>query len=151
MYYIHPFPDLLTGPQEVDNGHCARLVQVAVKAPQARFWKRGPQVQSNPDMPRGIAIATFELGGTFDELKICGNVEYTNRTDHTAHAGIYYDQDASGIWVIDQWQGRGKVAMSYYKFVPSDDVPIHDGKKYYVIDGPPYMSQKLSRYSTEAA
>ena len=50
-----------------------------------------------------------------------------------------------------EWKGRGKVAMSYYKFVPSDDVPIDDGKKYYVIDGPPYLSQKLSRYSTEAA
>jgi hypothetical protein len=53
--------------------------------------------------------------------------------------------------VIDQWQGRGKVAMSYYTFVPSDDVPIHDGKKYFVIDGPPYLSQNLSRYRTEAA
>jgi hypothetical protein len=37
MYYIRPFPDVLMGPQEVDNGHCARLVQVAVKAPQARL------------------------------------------------------------------------------------------------------------------
>jgi hypothetical protein len=41
--------------------------------------------------------------------------------------------------------------MSYYKFVPFDSVPIHDSKKYYVIDGPPYLSQRLSPYSTEAA
>jgi hypothetical protein len=120
---------------------------------------------SREDTLRGIAIATFQLGGTLDELKICGNVEYTNRTDHTAHAAIYYDQDASGMCVIDQcrgpqrvrfcalgWNGRAAGgAMSYYQFVCSDDVPIHDGKKYYVIDGPPYLSQKLLRYSTEAA
>jgi hypothetical protein len=151
MYYIHPSPVTLLAPDEVDNGQCARLVQVKLQAPQAKFWRRGPQVQANPDIPSGIAIATFELGGTFDEMQICGNVQYTNRSDHTAHAAVYLEQDASGIWVIDQWKGRGKVAKSYYRFTPTDSVPIHDGKKYYVIDGPPYLNQRLSRYSSEVA
>jgi hypothetical protein len=148
MYYIHPFPETLIRPDEVDNGQCARLVQVAVGAPQAKHWRRGPQVCGNADIPRGIAIATFELGGTFDELAISGYVRYTNRTDHTAHAAIYYDQDDFGIRVIDQYAGRGKVDFSYYRFAPTDSVPIHDGKKYYVIDGPPYLNQKLSTSSS---
>jgi hypothetical protein len=150
MYYIHSFPETLIKPEEVDNGQCARLVQVTVGAPQAKHWRRGPQVRGNPDIPRGIAIATFELGGTFDEMRISGNVRYTNTMNYTAHAGIYYDQDEYGIRMIDQYVGRGKVDFSYYKFAPADSLAIHDGKKYYIIDGPPYLNQRLSRDSSAA-
>ncbi|HTO87117.1 MAG TPA: BPSL0067 family protein [Thermoanaerobaculia bacterium] len=127
------------GSDELDTGHCARLVQIATGAPKASFWRRGEKVRGNSIIAYGTAIATFELGGLFDELTICGPVLYTNRTDHTAHAALYVSQDENGIKMIDQWQGRGTVGYTTRDFLPHK-FPIESGDNDYVIEGPPYLN-----------
>lgn len=143
MIYVAAFPERYLNPMsEIDNGHCARLVQIATGAPQAKFWRRGEKVRGNQRIAYGTAIAIFQLGGTFDEAAISGYVRYTNLADLTAHAALYVRQDANGITVIDQWKGRGKVAFSTYSFTPKL-YPIHDGNNYYIIEAPPYLTQSV--------
>jgi hypothetical protein len=134
MIYIATSPERFLSNSEVDNGHCARLVQIATNAPKACFWRRGAQVRGNSDVAVGTAIATFELRASNDE-EAGLSARYTNRTDFTAHAGLYVSQDEKGITMIDQWQGRGKVGYTTRDFLPHQ-YPIEDGSNYYIIEGP---------------
>lgn len=90
--YIAPLPEAFVG-EVVDNGHCAKFVQAAAKAPRTDEWRAGDPVRGNHDLAPGTAIATFEADGT-----------YTSRTGN--HAAIYAGQDEAGIWVYDQWRGQ---------------------------------------------
>jgi hypothetical protein len=77
----------------VGNGHCIKFVQVAAAAPLTAEWRPGAWVRGNRAIAPGTAIATFETDGT-----------YTSKTGN--HAAIYISQDATGIWVYDQWRGQ---------------------------------------------
>lgn len=90
--YLAEHPEAFLGTV-VDNGHCVKFVQAAADAPRTAAWRPGARVRGNPDVAPGTAIATFELDGT-----------YTPETGN--HAAIYIGQDATGLWVYDQWRGQ---------------------------------------------
>jgi hypothetical protein len=90
--YVAARPTALVG-RVVGAGHCVDFVKAVAGAPPTSAWRKGPHVRGNPHIPPGTAIATFEADGT-----------YTNASGN--HAAIYLYQDARGIWVYDQWQGR---------------------------------------------
>lgn len=77
----------------VSNGQCAGFVMHYTRVGVAARWKQGPAVRGNRDLKKGTAIATF-LNGRYPNVK------------HGNHAALYVGQDATGIWVIDQWEGR---------------------------------------------
>jgi hypothetical protein len=90
--YLAKHPDAFVGTV-VDNGHCVKFVQAAAGAPRTTDWRPGAWVRDNPDVVPGTAIATFEEDGT-----------YTSEPGN--HAAIYVGQDATGLWVYDQWRGQ---------------------------------------------
>jgi hypothetical protein len=59
--------------------------------------ERGQAGKGNLLIKVGTAVATFEDG------------KYANR-DHGNHAAYYMGQDASGIYVMDQWVRKGKIS-----------------------------------------
>ncbi len=75
----------------IGDGQCVSLIKRCSGAPNTDLWRPGESVLSSM-LPRGTIIATFE------------NNRYPNRTGH--HAAVYIEQDSSGIWVWDQWQGK---------------------------------------------
>ena len=77
----------------VGTGQCVDLVKAAAGAPRTAAWRPGAPVRGNPDLAPGTAIATFEPDGT-----------YASRSG--SHAALYLSQDATGIWVYDQWKGQ---------------------------------------------
>jgi len=90
--YLAARPEAFEG-RVVGAGHCVDFVKAAAGVPRTAEWRRGAAVRGNRHLRRGTAIATFEADGT-----------YTSRSGN--HAAIYLDQDATGIWVYDQWRGQ---------------------------------------------
>lgn len=72
---------------------CASLVQHYTRVGPTQNWIEGDLVKGNKTIRRGTAIATFVNG------------VYPNKP-HGNHAALYVSQDANGIWVIDQWEGK---------------------------------------------
>ena len=105
MPYICKNPETFKD-RVVGSGQCVAFVQESAKAPMTSSWKQGRKVRG-PLVLRwlegvkihmdwihsGTAIATFADG------------KYPN-ADSGNHAAIYISQDASGIWVWDQWAGQ---------------------------------------------
>jgi hypothetical protein len=80
--------------KQVDNGHCARYVQIAGGAPPTAQWRRGVQARGG-NLEPGTLIATFGPDG-----------RYTNRVDGTAHCAILISEQSDGLLVYDQWVGQ---------------------------------------------
>jgi hypothetical protein len=104
------------------SGQCVAFVQICAGAPQAKVWKKGKRVRSNLTLPRGTAIATFDAMG-----------RYPNNA-HGNHAAIYDGQDASQIWVYDQYVGvtvsRRRILFWGGNFPNAS----RDGDAFFVID-----------------
>lgn len=79
----------------VSTGTCASLVQHYTRVGRTSNWKEGIVVKGSAGIRKGTAIATF-VGGVYPNLK------------HGNHAALYVSQDATGIWVVDQWEGLPK-------------------------------------------
>ncbi|MBX2848103.1 MAG: BPSL0067 family protein [Acidiferrobacterales bacterium] len=77
--------------QVIGDGHCVSFIKYCSGAPNTIDWHPGEKVWKN-DIRPGTIIATFK------------NNRYPNKTGY--HAAIYIEQDAQGIWVWDQWQGK---------------------------------------------
>jgi hypothetical protein len=80
--------------KQVDNGHCARFIQVAGGVGQTATWRRGVRARGG-NLEPGTLIATFGPDG-----------RYTNRVDGTAHCAILIAEQTDGLLVWDQWQGQ---------------------------------------------
>jgi hypothetical protein len=80
--------------QSVGTGQCVALAQATSDVGYTSTWVPGAQVQGDTDIAAGTVIATFGSDGT-----------YTN-TYGQSHTAIYLGQDASGIFVEDQWLGQ---------------------------------------------
>jgi hypothetical protein len=78
----------------VSTGSCASLVQHYTRVGPTANWKEGEVVKGN-SIKKGTAIATF-VNGVYPNKK------------HDNHAALYVSQDATGIWVVDQWEGLPK-------------------------------------------
>jgi hypothetical protein len=93
MAYVYAKVDDLEGSDKVGSQQCVALVQHYAKAPLTSSWKEGKSVLGDLTVQKGTAIATF-VDGKYQSLPT-GN-----------HAGLYVSQDASGIWIMDQWKNE---------------------------------------------
>jgi hypothetical protein len=71
---------------------CAALVQHYTRVGPTRRWREGAKVRGHKTIKRGTAVATFVDG------------KYPNKASGN-HAALYVKQDATGIYVVDQWEG----------------------------------------------
>ncbi len=98
---VNTIPDI--SETLVSNGSCAGLVQHYTQVGHTSNWKEGEIVRSNATIRKGTAVATFVNG------------KYPNN-EHGNHAALYVSQEASGVWVVDQWEtltkpGKRKLAF----------------------------------------
>ena len=66
-------------------------------------WKEGIKVKGSTTIAKGTAIATFVDG------------VYPNKSSGN-HAGYYVSQDASGIFIMDQWTSKASISQRKIKF-----------------------------------
>jgi hypothetical protein len=100
--FVYSKVDDLEGQAKVSNHACAALVQYFTRAPGSAktTWREGITVRGNgAAIKKGTAVATFVNG------------RYPN-TLHHKHAALYLEQDAAGVWVMDQWEGDSKPTIS---------------------------------------
>lgn len=107
--------------KKVGNGHCVIFVQTCTAAPNTALWQKGDKVRGKLTLKKGTAIATFDEHGKYPN-KPTGN-----------HAAIYLSQDATGIWVYDQWIAQGAVKKRLIRFKGGVGSPSNDGDAFYVI------------------
>jgi hypothetical protein len=102
--------DLITTPPQpnVGSGQCVALVEkyASVSRP-ATSWEEGAAVRGNMSLAKGTAIATFKDG------------KYQSHR-HGNHAALYFSQDASGIWVVDQYSSSGGIRKRLLRFKGKD-------------------------------
>ncbi|CAM4072686.1 BPSL0067 family protein [Paracidovorax anthurii] len=104
MPYVYDKPKTLEDLPTVGNKQCVALVKMYAKAPPSSLWKEGAAVKGNTLLREGTAIATFVNG------------RYPNQASGN-HAALYVGQDASGIFVIDQWSKSGKIQSRKLPFL----------------------------------
>ncbi len=90
MLYVYGKVDDLQNTDKVGSKQCVALVQTYAKAPITGKWTAGKAVLGQIGLKKGTAIATF-VGGKYP----------SNATGN--HAALYVSQDATGIWIMDQW------------------------------------------------
>jgi hypothetical protein len=121
MAYLCRQPENYEG-KKIGSGQCVAFVQECANAPLTSLWKKGGKVRGNLTVKRGTAIATFDKDG-----------KYPNRGTGN-HAAIYVSQDASGIWVYDQWLAQGAVKKRLIRFKNGLGSVSNDGDAYSVIE-----------------
>ena len=128
MSYVYAKVDDLDGSALVGSKQCVALVQHYAGSPRTSLWTQGVQVRGNMTLAKGTAIATF-VNGKYPNLP------------HGNHAALYISQDATGVWVVDQWNNiklrptiikrrmrfAGKVGTAYAD-------PSNNGDAMYVIE-----------------
>lgn len=93
MSYIYPKAADLDGEPLVGSHQCVALVQIYAKAPLTAVWTEGVRVRGSQTVAVVTAVATFKSG------------KYPNHA-HGNHAALYLRQDATGIYVVDQYKGK---------------------------------------------
>jgi len=128
MSFISLNPEFGKG-QSVGTGHCVPYVQQTSKAPPTSQWKKGKRVKGDFTIQKGTAIATFSADG-----------KYTNSVDGTSHAAIYLRQDATAIYVLDQWINRDNSKQPVHERPirfqggKTGRDTVNDGDNYYVVE-----------------
>ena len=92
MAYVYPKAAQLQGTALVGSHQCVALLQYYADLPHTACWRAGALARGNLALAPGTAIATFVDG------------RYPNQP-HGNHAAFYLEQDAGGLWVMDQWAG----------------------------------------------
>jgi len=87
----------------VGDGECVALVEHCAKLGRSKTWKEGALVRGNLALREGTAIATF-VGGRYPD------------TPHGDHAALYLSQDATGIWVVDQYRSSNGIRKRHLRF-----------------------------------
>ena len=104
-------------------GHCLPHVQRTAGVPHSSRMRKGEHVLSaGNDLPKGIAIATFDPDG-----------KYGNHVDGRSHAAVLLERVPEGLRVIDCWVGRPvgeRIIRDKRGVGPAAD----DASKYYVIE-----------------
>jgi hypothetical protein len=95
---------LLEGGTPLGNQACAALVQHSQPIGMAVTWREGIAVRDNDHLiAKGTALATFEDGF------------YPNRKTGN-HVAYYISQDARGITVMDQFEGKDEISSRVMLF-----------------------------------
>lgn len=103
MPYVYADAEKLVGNDPVGTKQCVALIQKYTSAPQTSLWQEGDKVRGTAGIAVGTAIATF-VDGKY-QSKSTGN-----------HAAFYLSQDATGIWVVDQWSSSGTIRKRLLRF-----------------------------------
>jgi hypothetical protein len=103
--YVYPEVESLPGKPAIGNQQCVVMVEFYAKAPAPANprWKQGARVRDNAAIAKGSAIATF-VNGIYPS-KPSGN-----------HAALYVSQDATGVWVVDQYFGSHGIHKRLLRF-----------------------------------
>ena len=102
--FVYTQVEALEGRPKVFGGDCAGLVQWHTKVGKAETWREGIIVRGNgTKIKKGTAVATFVNG------------KYPNKP-HGNHAALYMSQDASGIYVMDQWAAKATISKRLMRF-----------------------------------
>ncbi len=120
MAYRCDYPEKYEG-KVVDDGHCARFIQIACGAGHTTQWVKGEHVQTATYISKGTAIATFDKSGKYPTDKM------------GKHAAIYISHDQYGIEVWDQWVGQ-PVHRRKIAYKEGDHYRSNDGDTFYVIE-----------------
>jgi len=104
MPKVYQNVDSLQDTPRVGSGSCVLLVQRHVNVGHTSTWREGERVRGNHTIRKGTAIATF-VNGRYPNLPT-GN-----------HAAFYIRQDASGIWIMDQYTGKPRVSRRHIEFL----------------------------------
>lgn len=109
--------------QVVGSGQCVAYVQKCSTLGPTGSWLQGALVKGNKEIQPNTVIATFVDG------------KYASKTDGSSHAAVYLSQDATGIWVYDQWKGQ-KVHKRCIRFngAARKATAVNDGDRYYVVE-----------------
>lgn len=99
MPYTYSRAEELHDTELVGTHQCVALLQHYAKVPHTSSWTEGSKVLGNSKIARGTAIATFVKG------------KYPNKSSGN-HAAFYLNQNAGGIWVIDQWKHPEKLKVT---------------------------------------
>lgn len=126
MPYVYEEAETLEKLPTVGSKQCVALVKQYAKAPATSLWKEGSSVKGNLLLRKGTAIATF-INGKYQSLGT-GN-----------HAALYIGQDATGIWVIDQWSSSGTIRKRRLSFLGKDKKgnfinPSNNGDAFSVVE-----------------
>ncbi|KQO26855.1 hypothetical protein ASF11_04070 [Acidovorax sp. Leaf76] len=126
MPYVYEDPESLAGGKLVGTHQCVALVKHYARAPATSLWREGATVKGNLLLTKGTVIATFVNG------------KYPNKPTGN-HAAFYVSQDASGITVVDQWTGSGKIRKRVLPFLGKDKTgkfvdPSGNGDAFSVVD-----------------
>ncbi len=115
--FVYPNVDQLEGKAKKLDGECAKLIQVEMErlgnpVGLASAWLQGTRVRGNADsIARGTAIATFNKFGKYDNAA------------HGNHVAFYLEQDAKGIWVMEQYASAPSIQKRYLPFLDNRIAP----------------------------
>ena len=115
----------LVGQPLVSTHQCVTLLQYYTHVGLTSGWRQGLRVRGNDALiERGTAIATFEYG------------KYPNKA-HGNHGAFYDGQDATGIYVVEQWSGLDAIQRRHVTFQGLDGMmwkdPSNNGDAFSVI------------------
>ena len=110
------------------NQECASLTKALdPRLGAASTWKKGDAVQGNGSLKPGTAIATFNFGNSYGPPNSPGGAS------GVSHTGIYLGQDASGVQILDQWNGSGGARTHTIPWNSWNGNSMEAGSKYYTI------------------
>jgi hypothetical protein len=131
--------DMETDRRLIGSGQCVALVRELARAPHTSFWRRGDQVEGNPNMQRGVAIASgWDEQGRYRSRRHGNHAalfiefyEYTEerRNKRTGVERILH----KGMYVYDQWVTRGKAGKRFIEFLGGTNDPSNNGSCFYII------------------
>ena len=110
------------------NQECASLTKALdPNLGATSSWQKGAQVQGNANLKPGTPIATFNFGGNYGPPSSPGGAS------GVSHTGIYLGQDASGVQILDQWNGSGGAHTHTIPWESWNGNSMEAGNKYYTI------------------
>lgn len=120
----------------VGTGECVPLVQEATGAPSTDFWRKGPLVKNNSNVPNGTAIATFD-----------DQDHYPGHTVKLKHAAIFVELSDKGLVVVDQWKTKTpkRPERRTLRYGNPNSAPVNDGNAFCVVLTPKIINQHLGK------
>lgn len=108
---------------EKGNAECVEFIKQTLGGPATGGWFEGKKITKGDfTISQGTAIATFVNG------------KYSHLGGGNQHAAIYLWQDATGIWVLDQFRTQGAVAKRNIRWEPSWPGKSNDANAFFVIE-----------------
>ena len=123
------------GSYHGDSQWCAALTRALVPGlGPTSLWRPGGPVQGNIDIAIGAPVATFSNEWP-DGTMHYGPPESPGGARGVSHTGLYMGQDASGVYLLNQYQNSGGAVITFFPWDAawhrSDS--LESGKYYFTI------------------